>query len=247
MSPVEVLLLGSGDAFGSGGRMQSCILVHRTGGCFLIDCGASCLIGMNRFGVNPNDIGTILVSHLHGDHFGGLPFLLLGSRLLFKRTEPLRIVGPPGMRERLPEAMEVLFPGSSRMGGAFPLEILEYGDRSPLQTGGLTVVPFANRHPRVDCSHSLRIECDGRVIGFSGDTEWTDSLQAAAEGADLFIAEAYFREKRVKGHLDYVTLAARFEQTGAKRLVLVHMSPDMLARRDVPVGERAWDGMRIPL
>jgi ribonuclease BN (tRNA processing enzyme) len=50
---------------------------------------------MERYGVNPNDIGTILISHMHGDHYGGIPFLINGSQLIYKRTEPLLIIGPP--------------------------------------------------------------------------------------------------------------------------------------------------------
>ena len=65
--------LGTGDAFGSGGRFNTCFLVERSEASLLIDCGASSLIAMRRFGVDPNSIAAILISHLHGDHFGGLP------------------------------------------------------------------------------------------------------------------------------------------------------------------------------
>lgn len=247
MNNPEILFLGSGDAFGSGGRLQSCFLVTHAAGRLLIDCGASCLIGMERCGVNPNSIGVILISHLHGDHYGGIPFLINGSQLIYRRTEPLLIVGPPGTRERLPQAMEVFFPGSSRVQRRFSLEIAEFADRTPTEVGGVTVTPFLNFHPQVDSSFALRIECDGKTIGYSSDSEWTDSLYETARDADLFIAEAYFYEKKVKGHMDYLTLMKHYAGTGAKRLALTHMSGEMLSRRGDVACECAEDGKTIKL
>ena len=112
-STVQVRFLGSGDAFGSGGRLQSCILVNHPGGRFLIDCGASAMISIRRFEVDPNSINGVFLTHLHGDHFGGLPFLILAAQLVSRRTAPLFVAGPPGLSRRLPAAMEAYFPGSS--------------------------------------------------------------------------------------------------------------------------------------
>jgi len=245
MSQVEIKFLGSGDAFGSGGRLQSCILVKHEDDQFLIDCGASCMIGINRFEINPNNIKIILISHLHGDHYGGIPFLVNGSQLIFKRTEPLLILGPPGTKELLINAMEVMFPGSSRVQRKFALDIREFSDRRPETAGGVTVTPYLNFHLQVDPSFALRIECGGKIIGYSSDTQWTDALLDVAGAADLFIAEAYFYEKQVKGHMDYVTLMNHYEETGAKRLVLTHMSRDMLSMSDKVTCECAEDGKII--
>ena len=59
---------------GSGGRLQSCILVSHPGGRFLVDCGATAMVSLRRFGVDANTIDSIFLTHLHGDHFGGFPF-----------------------------------------------------------------------------------------------------------------------------------------------------------------------------
>jgi ribonuclease BN (tRNA processing enzyme) len=245
MNNIEVQFLGSGDAFGSGGRLQSCILVKHENGQFLIDCGTSCMIGMNRYEVNPNDINLILISHLHGDHYGGIPFLVNAAQLIHKRTAPLLIVGPPGIKDRLTQAMEVMFPGSSRIQRKFTLDIREYSERNPVTFSGVKVTPYLNVHPQVDSSFSLRIECDGKIVAYSGDTEWTDALFQAAKDSDIFIAEAYFYEKQVKGHMDYVTLMRHYRSTGAKRLVLTHMSSEMLSMLDKVSCEYAEDGKKI--
>lgn len=244
MSHVEIQFLGSGDAFGSGGRLQSCILVKYSHGQFLIDCGASCLIGMNQYGIDPSDIGMIFISHLHGDHCGGIPFFLIGSQLLYKRTEPLLIVGPPGIKEWIFQAMEILFPGSSRIHQKFLLEIIEFKDRCPEIARSVTAISYANLH-HGDSSFSLRIECDRKIIAYSSDTEWTEALCETAANADLFIAEAYFYEKKIKGHMDYVTLMSNYPKIQAKRLMLIHMSADMLTLVKKISCEYAVDGKNV--
>ncbi len=246
MDHIEIHFLGSGDAFGSGGRLQSCVLVKYSHSQFLIDCGASCLIGMNRYGVDPNDINMIFVSHLHGDHCGGIPFFLIGSQLLYKRTDPLLIVGPPGMKKWIFKTMEVLFPGSSRIQRKFSLEIIEFKDRCPEITQDITAIPYLNHH-HGDSSFSLRIECDEKVIAYSSDTEWTDTLCEVARNADLFIAEAYYYEKKIKGHMDYMTLISNYEKTRARRLMLIHMQTDMLAMLDKIACEYTEDGKIVKI
>ena len=99
---MKLQFLGSGDAFGSGGRFNTCFHLERKAhGNVLIDCGASSMVAIRKWGVDPNAISTVLVSHLHGDHFGGLPFLLLDAHHLSKRDRPLFLWGPAGMPARL--------------------------------------------------------------------------------------------------------------------------------------------------
>ena len=244
---MRIQFLGSGDAFGSGGRFNTCILVEAAASVFLIDCGASSLIAMRRFQVAPNRIHTIFISHLHGDHFGGLPFFILDAQLVSRRVEPLTIVGPPGMRQRLAEAMEVLFPGSSRVERKFAIESSELDPGTPAVVNGVRVTPYLVVHTSGAPPLALRFEVDGRVVTYSGDTEWTASLVPAACGADLFIAEAYFFEKQVKFHLDYQTLRRHLGELRPKRLILTHMSQDMLARLGGLEDEAADDGKVVEI
>lgn len=243
---MRIRFLGSGDAFGSGGRLQTCILLEAGAFRCLVDCGASSLIGLKRAGVDPNEIGTVLITHLHGDHFGGLPFLLLDGQFS-RRLAPLVIAGPPGIAERVTQAMEVFFPGSSRVHRKFETRFLELAEGAPMAMGPLRVTPFEVVHACGAPPYALRIELDGRTVVYSGDTEWTDRLIPAVAGSDLFISEAYFYEKAVRFHLDYATLLRRRSELGCKRLILTHMGPDMLARvADLPV-EAAHDGLEVSL
>jgi ribonuclease BN (tRNA processing enzyme) len=203
------------------------------------------LIAMRRYGVAPNDIDLILLSHLHGDHFGGIPFFVLDAQLISKRSHPLVIVGPSGTQRRVVEAMEIFFPGSSQVPQKFSLDIREFAFDRPQALGEVIVIPYRVQHPSGDPSLALRIECNGKIITYSGDTEWTENLVPAARGADLLIAEAYFFEKKIKFHLDFHTLMDHLDELQPKRLIVTHMNEDMLSRLEELSCEYAEDGKLI--
>lgn len=244
---VRFRFLGCGDAFGTGGRFQTCFHLAGPSGTVLIDCGASSMIAIRRFDVDPNAVDAVLITHLHGDHFAGLPFFLLDAQLTSRRTRPLAIAGPPGLRDRLAEAMEVLFPGSSTVERRFPVTVTELPPGAETAVGPARVTPFEMVHWCGAPPYALRVALDGRIVTYTGDTEWVDAIVPAASGADLFVAEAYFHERRVKYHLDWVTLSQHLPAIGARRVVLTHFSPDMLGR-PAPAGvELAEDGLELAL
>jgi ribonuclease BN (tRNA processing enzyme) len=245
MADVTLQFLGSGDAFGSGGRFQACLLVDGPAGRLLIDCGATSLVAMKRSGVDPSTIGAVLISHLHGDHFGGLPFLVLDGQFS-RREAPLLVAGPPGIRERVEAAMEVLFPGSSQVTRRFAVEFLELPERAAAAVGAATVTPFAVDHASGAPAYAYRVEYAGKTLAYSGDTAWTDALAEAARGADLFVCEAYYSGKAIPYHLDYRTLVDHRAELGCRRVVVTHMSADMLASAGEEF-ERAYDGMVVAL
>jgi len=241
---VKVRFLGSGDAFGSGGRFQTCIHVESGASQLLLDCGASSLIAMRRFGVDPQAIDTVILSHLHGDHFGGVPFLILDGQFK-RRTRPLLVAGPPGVDKRVREAMEVFFPGSTRIERKFETRFVELAGRVPVDVGPVQVTAFEVSHASGAPPFAIRVAAGGKVVAYSGDTEWTESLVDAARGADLFIAEALFYDKRVKYHLDLATLMEHRPRLECRRLVLTHMGEDVLARLDGLAVEAAEDGKQL--
>ena len=246
MATVSVRFLGSGDAFGSGGRLQACILLESDAGRYLIDCGATSLSAMKRFDIDPSSIDAVVISHLHGDHFGGLPFLILDGQFS-RRTRPLVIAGPPGIEERLHQTMEVLFPGSSQTRQKYRISVTELQENVETMLGALSVTPFLVLHVSGAPAYALRVSFGGKIVAYSGDTEWTGTIVDAADGADLFICEAYHFDKRVKFHLDYATLMAHRGELRCQRLIFTHMSSDMLSHTDEIDVECAKDGLLIEL
>lgn len=243
---MQFQFVGCGDAFGSGGRFNTCFHVTGDDANFLIDCGASSMVALKRSGIVLNDIQTILITHFHADHFGGLPAFMLDAQFFSKRSKPLIIAGPHELKGWFVRAMETAFPGSSMTKPRFDLCLLELTEKEVVDVGGLQVTPYLVNHGnRGGPFFAYRIEVEGRVIAYTGDTEWTDALVDAGKGADLFVAEAYFREKKVPLHLDLATLEARLPEINPKRLILTHMSDDMLKHTvDVPY-DCAEDGMTV--
>ena len=242
---MQVTFLGCGDAFGSGGRYQTCILLASSSQKVLLDSGCSAMIAMRRFGVDPNEVSAIFLTHLHGDHFGGVPFFLLDAQMISKRTAPLTIVGPPGTRERILSLMEVMFPGSSKVQRAFPWEIIDLEPGTLRDVAGAKLTAYPMVHPSGSLSTAVRVAFSGRTVVYTGDTEWNDSLVAAARNADLLISECYSYDTAVKFHLNHQTLMARLPELGVKRVILTHMGREMLGRLAEAGWETADDGMMV--
>jgi ribonuclease BN (tRNA processing enzyme) len=226
---VQVRFVGSGDAFGSGGRWQTCISVTSGGQHLLVDCGATSLTALRAQQLDPQAIDAIAITHLHGDHFGGLPFLILDGQFR-RRTAPLHVIGPVGTCARLTSAMEVLYPGSSQVARRFEVRVSEISPGDVIDAGQMRVRCWPVVHESGAPSLALRVEDGTASFAYSGDTEWTPALPDAAAGAGLFAAEAYTFERPIRYHLDYRTLAAHAAEITAAQTVLTHMSPDMLGR-----------------
>jgi ribonuclease BN (tRNA processing enzyme) len=244
---MQLRFVGCGDALGSGGRSNTCFHVTGNSVNFLIDCGASSLPALKRLGIARDEIDLILITHFHGDHFGGLPFLLLDAQFT-RRARPLVIAGPAGIETKLTNLMETLFEHSSRTKQRFDLSVVALEPEQSRTFGGVKVTPYPVVHGESGGPFlAYRVEAEGRVIAYSADTEWTETLIPAGRNADLFVAEAYYYDKVVKNHLSLKTLAAHLPEINPKRLVLTHMSDDMLGRLGELPYLAAHDGMAVEL
>jgi ribonuclease BN (tRNA processing enzyme) len=242
---MRVQFVGCGDALGSGGRQNTCFHVTGERANFLIDCGASSLPALKRLGIDRDDIDLVLITHFHGDHFAGLPFLLLDAQFS-RRTRPLVIAGPQGIETRLAQVMEALFEHSSKTRQRFDLSVVALKPEEARSFGAIRVTPYPVVHGESGGPFlAYRVEAEGRIIAYSADTEWTETLIPAARDADLFVAEAYYYDKAVKNHLSLTTLEANLSRINPKRLVLTHMSDDMLARIETLPHAAASDGLIV--
>ena len=229
---MRLTVVGSGDAFGSGGRSNTCFWLETAKATLTVDFGASALPALKARKFDPNAIDGIVLSHLHGDHFGGLPFLLLDYQFLSRRERPLTIAGPPGTRARLDAAMEVFFPKSTGSKWRFPWSVQEIALDVETDVLGHTLRTTEVIHQSGAPSTALRLSDGEKTFAYSGDTEWTDALLPIAANADLFICECYAYAGKMTGHLSWEILKPKIPALNAKRLMVTHMNPTVLAKLD---------------
>ena len=165
-----------------------------------------------------------------------------------RRTRPLVIAGPEGIETRLTQVMEAMFENSSKTKQRFDLSVVALRPEEKRSFGAVDVTPYPVVHGDSGGPFlGYRIETEGRIIAYSADTEWTETLVPLGRDADLFIAEAYYYDRIVKNHLALATLEAHLAEIRPKRLILTHMSEDMLAHRDAIAHETAEDGLIVKI
>ena len=244
---MKLHILGCGDAFGSGGRNNSGYLVEAGDRLFLLDCGPTTLLAMKRAGFSPGRLDAVFISHLHGDHCGGLPFFFLDALYENPRARPLLVAGPPGTEERARGLFRFMFGERAEPRDLPPtlFHVLEPGREETV--AGIEVFPFRVPHQIRDISLGLKVGCDGKLILYSGDSPWTDLFVTHSRGADLFLCECCFFDRDAANHMNYRTIRENISRLDCKKIVLTHLGEEMLARSEEVGLPLAQDGMVIEI
>ena len=241
-------ILGTGDAFASRGRFQSGYMIDYPGYRILMEVGPTSLCAMKRMEFEPASIDMVLISHLHGDHFGGMPFLLLEYLYESPRSKPLTIVGPPRLEERTWRLFRTMFPGTKpdlpRLLDKLKFVVVEPG--SNMKIGPTRIRAMRTPHMKRDLSLAYRIELGGKSIAFTGDSGWSEELLPFVAGADLFLCECtYFESAQLDFHMNYPRLDANRARFDVGRMILTHVGREVLDRNGEIKLEMAHDGMRL--
>jgi ribonuclease BN (tRNA processing enzyme) len=237
--------IGTSDAFGAGGRRQSAILLRAPNGAVLLDCGATTNTGLIQLGVSRREIDAILISHFHGDHFGGIPLILLAAQHQDQRKEPLVIAGPPGIEARVRNLAEAMGHPLERHELGFTLSFEELAVDRECEIGPIVTRAFATHHQPDSCPHGLIVRAGPHRVAYSGDTGWFDQLPGEVAGSDVFVCECTFPNARYKFHLDLDTLTARRTEFDCGRMILTHFAAEMSERRGHCELETADDGLEL--
>ena len=218
----EVVFLGVGEAFDEN-LPNTSILVryegNNTQASVLLDCGFTATPQFWREEPDTESLDGVWISHFHGDHFFGMPALLV--RFMEEgRKKALTISGQKGIDQLIRKALDLAYPHFYKK-ITFPLKFLEIEPQKDIEAFGLRFRTAENAHSERDLA--LRIEGGGKSIYYSGDGKPTAECMAIAKGSRLIIQESFEMEKEFHGHgtvLDSIDMA---KDCGASHLALVHV------------------------
>jgi len=243
---MKLTVLGSADAVNSGGRGNSCYLVESTGAKkLMVDFGPTALLSLRREGIAPESVGGYAFTHLHGDHTGGFPLLCIEAMFAGWRERALRVLGPPLSRQTLLGVFRAAYAElEPELPARLALSIDELAPGEERDHAGYRVRAFAADH--MAPPHQalcLRVtDPAGAVIAFSGDTRICPGLLAAADGADMLVADCSRLAPPAGAHATWQEWQVTLPALRAKRLLLTHLGPDIRARAPTLL-----DGLDLPL
>lgn len=231
---MKLTVIGSADAFNSGGRGNSCYLLESArAGKVMIDFGPTALVNLRRSGVHPNALDGVVFTHLHGDHTGGFPLLVIDALYNSKRQAELAVLGPVLTREVLDRLMRATYAdleASIQKGLRLAIGELLPGEERSFH--GYRVRAFAAEH--MDLPHRplcLRFEDpSGKSIAFSGDSRICPGLLAAAEGTQLLVADCSRLAPPAGQHGTWQEWQHVLADVKAKSLMFTHLGSDIRAR-----------------
>ena len=223
---LELTFLGSGNAFAPGGLCWNGFLV---GGRYLFEAPPQSLASLNRLGRSANEIEAVILSHHHGDHFLGVPFLLLQGNY-FGRTAPLTIVGPAGTKAVVMRLCRLAFPGLT--GFRFPVRWAVARPGRPMRVGALQLEPVAMQHdPKLALCLGFHCELDGRRFAYTGDTGLCEGVFDLDRRAEVLVSECATQEPEAPIHMSLRgdIPAVRAAMPRSSSLVLTHLGPGVTA------------------
>ncbi|HEX6030690.1 MAG TPA: MBL fold metallo-hydrolase [Tepidiformaceae bacterium] len=223
MADMNLTFIGTGNAFAPGGSCYNGFLVN---GRFLFEAPPSAMPSLNKLGLDANELEAVIISHHHGDHFLGLPFLLLHWKYM-GRTRPIRIIGPPGTSALAQDIGLKVYPGLLDI--AYEIEWIEATPGQSIEAGsGLVIEPVAVEHDqRLDWSLGYLCRLNGRSFGYTGDSRICDGVLDLARRSDVLVSECASVDETIDVHMnlrDDIPVV-RAVMRPESQLILTHLGP----------------------
>lgn len=230
---MEVRFLGVGEACDERYPNTS-VLVQGQDKTVLLDCGFSVPCRFFRHVHDPDALDAVWISHFHGDHFFGIPQLLLR---LFEtgRKKPLYFIGQSGIEHLVLRAMDFAYPSFYKKFG-YECRFVALEPGQALDALGLRWQGAVNKHSQLDLA--LCLEMDRKRLYFSGDGRPTPQAKAMAQGCDLMIHEGFLLEGRIHGHGSVQGCLDFAREAGVKKLAIVHLQRDERRREEMSLVRR---------
>src|SRR3990172_10035119 len=219
---MEVTFLGSSNAFAAEGRYWSSFLVDKK---YLFDAPPTALPHLKQLGVSLPDLEVIFLTHHHGDHFMGVPFLLLEYMYMTPRTKDLYIVGPPGVEQWMEDFAERCYPNVTREAGYRRIYV-EATPETEQQAAGVSFRCVPMDHVK-DSMHAFgyRASINGKTIAYTGDTMFCDEIFELAEGADVLVVDCTYSEGGGPEHMGMDDLRVIRKRVAAETtIILTHLN-----------------------
>lgn len=244
--PVTVTMLGTGDAFASGGRAQAGYLIEYGGKRILLEAGPGIMPELKRHHIPAESLDLIIISHLHGDHFAGMPFLFLEYMWESPRKRPIIVAGPKNLEQRTVSLMHTMFSRFDLDGVQKKIKWVVLEPEKSARLAGVKVSTIRSPHTKPDISLSVKLTVDGKNIVFSGDSGWNDELVDFSAGADLLICECtYYESDHLRFHMNYPELRRNRARFKVGRMLLTHIGREVLNHASEAEIELASDGMKF--
>lgn len=226
MGDLELRFIGTGNAFAPGGLCWNGFVANER---FLFEAPPQALQSLNRLGLDANALEAVVISHHHGDHFLGLPFLLLQWKY-YGRQKPVTIVGPPGTRELASDIALKVYPGVMDIG--YDLNWIEANSGDRIAVGGLELEALAVKHDRrLSGSLGFNATLGGRRFAYTGDTAMCEAVRDMAHHAEVLVSECASRSDVLDIHMNLVDDIpnVRAAMNPEAQLVLTHLTPEVTA------------------
>lgn len=222
-------MLGTGTSYSDPKRVQSGILIELDDEKILFDIGAGVYHRLTHLEIDLKSISSIFLSHFHIDHCSD--FLMLCQNLwLDGHDKPLNVYGPPPIKQWYRGLFDIAFTYAR---DRLMINIGVLKEHEAVQVGEAIISNVPTLHGTTE-TRALRIEWKYRSLVYSSDTAPCRDVIDLAKGADVLIHECNWLDgPNPEGvHTTPSQLAEIVEEAAPKKVVLTHVSPDVVSMKE---------------
>ncbi len=225
---MKVTFLGTGEACDPD-HPNTSLLLETGPDSHLLDCGFTVPHAFFPHCQDPEQLKTLWISHFHGDHFFGVPLLLL--RLWeMGRKEPLQIISAVPAEKKIQEAMELAYPNFQKR-LQFPVRFARLEPGKTFHYQELTYKAAEAIHSQP--SYGLKVTQGSKSFYYSGDGRATEETEQLMRGCDLIVHEAFTLEEKLEDHGSIASCIRLWKASDCKQMALIHLARETRAEKAI--------------